>query len=156
MLHRHTRRRRRGATAVEVAVIMPVFILFVLAIVEIGHAIMLNNMVKAAARNAARFGSTEGVTSEQVADKLRFFMKSSMDTSHIDIVVKDASIFDSDATLPATPEEFENLPPVEVFDLESRQLYAVRASIQYDDVAFLRLPYFNNIVLTGQAFMRHE
>ncbi len=55
-------RSRRGTTVVETALVLPVFLLFVLGLIELGHAQMVKNVLRCACREAARMGSTEGHT----------------------------------------------------------------------------------------------
>ena len=57
------RRLRRATATVETAVVLPVYLLLLLAISEFGHAQMVSNLLASACRNAARIGSTEGTTS---------------------------------------------------------------------------------------------
>jgi Flp pilus assembly protein TadG len=51
--------KRRGASAVEFALVAPIFFAFVLGIIEIGRGFMVINQVN----NAARFGARAGVIS---------------------------------------------------------------------------------------------
>ncbi len=53
--------RRSGATIVETAVVFPVFLTFLFAVIEFGHAFMCNATLTAAAKDGARFGSVDGL-----------------------------------------------------------------------------------------------
>ena len=53
------------------------------------------------------------------------------------------------------------MPSIELNNAEPRQLFMVRARINYRDVAIVpNIPYLGNflddVTLEGQAFMRHE
>lgn len=55
-LCRLCRRNRRGAAVVEFAVVAPVFFAFVLGMVEIGRAVMVQQILTNASREGARLG----------------------------------------------------------------------------------------------------
>jgi len=153
---------RRGTTTVETAMVLPVFLLFVLAIIEFGHVQLVNNMLRSATRTAARFGSTEGNTTSQVEAHVRSILSAVMDSSDVDVLVKDAGVYDTGGTPPETSTEIEALPGIELANAEPRQLFLVRATIDYIDIAIvpIHIPYLgtflDNVVLEGQAFTRHE
>jgi Flp pilus assembly protein TadG len=63
--------RRRGSTAVEVALTLPIFIMFLAALMEFGHVLFVSHMLKAAAKSGARYGSTDGITTAQVQAQVR-------------------------------------------------------------------------------------
>ena len=60
MLHRPSPVRRRGVTAVEFALVAPVFFLFVLGAIEVGRGIMVAHQLTSAARDACRAGVIAG------------------------------------------------------------------------------------------------
>ena len=65
--------RRQGATVVEMAVVLPVFVLFLFAFFELGHALMVDCITENAAYEGARRGIVPGVTeelAEQAAEEL--------------------------------------------------------------------------------------
>ena len=61
---------RRGTTVVETALVLPVFLVFVLGIIELGHAQMVKNLLRSGCREAARIGSTEGNTTAEVQQRV--------------------------------------------------------------------------------------
>lgn len=150
------KQRRRGATAVEVAFVMPVFLVFIFVLIEYGHMLWVNNMLSAAVRNAARFGCTEGATNDDVERYIADFMLGTVDPDVINIQIKNGGVFDTDAENPATPQDFEDLPDIDLDSAESRQLFIVRADLNFGDAAYLPFPGVDNIDLVGQAIMRHE
>jgi Flp pilus assembly protein TadG len=64
----HARSTRGGASAVEAAIVMNVFLLFLFAIMEFGHFVMVKQLMDNAARDGARLAATgQGtVTTAQV------------------------------------------------------------------------------------------
>jgi hypothetical protein len=118
---------------------------------------MVNNLLKASSRMAARVGSNENVTTEQAENVLRNMMRSSLDESQVEIQIKDGSVYDDpEGDYPELATDYAALPDIELSEAESRQLFIVRATVNYGDVAIIPLPWWDNIVLEGQAVMRHE
>jgi Flp pilus assembly protein TadG len=60
---RRLRGRRRGAALVEAALVMNIFLLFIFAIMEFGHYVMVKQLMENAARDGARMASTGTLTS---------------------------------------------------------------------------------------------
>src|SRR5271168_36499 len=58
----HARSTRRGASAVEAAIVMNVFLLLIFAIFEFGHFVMVKQLMDNAARDGARMASTGALT----------------------------------------------------------------------------------------------
>ncbi len=54
------RRRRRGQALVEFALVLPAFLIMLMAVVDIGRAIWAQNSVAAAAREGARYAIVHG------------------------------------------------------------------------------------------------
>lgn len=155
-------RSRRGTTVVETAIVLPVFLLFMLGIIEFGHAHLVKNILRSACRASARLGSTEGNTTAIVEARLREELGSVINPNRVSVFVKDASVYDQGGDAPTSGQALEALPDIELGDAEPRQLFLVRARVNYNDVAVLpmSIPYLGNylsdLVLEGQAFMRHE
>jgi len=59
---RRARKSRRGAALVEFAVLSPLFMVFILGIIEIGRAIMVQELLTAASREGARVASYSSTT----------------------------------------------------------------------------------------------
>lgn len=141
---------------VETALVMPVFFLFVFAIMEFGHATMVSNVLKNSCRNAARWGAASGATTEEVVAFARNQMKSAVNTGVVTIQVKDASFFDDGGELPANSSDWAALSDIELSDAESRQMFLIRATVRYGDVTIFPQPWLGNVVLGGQSITRHE
>jgi hypothetical protein len=157
----HRNRLRRGTTVVETALVLPVFLLFVLGLVELGHAQMVKNLLRSACRQAARIGSTEGNSTAAVRQRVLDTIGGAVAPEKVEVFVKDASAFDSGTSPGTDGASLEALPDVELSDAEPRQMFIVRAKVNYNDVAIVpHIPilgsFLDDLVLEGQAFMRHE
>lgn len=58
--------QRRGAYVVEFAVVIPIFFVFILALIEIGRGMMVTNLVHNAARAGAREGALSGKSDTEI------------------------------------------------------------------------------------------
>ena len=156
MRRAHRNSPRNGTTTVEAAIVLPVFFLFVLGIIEFGHAQLVNNMLSSACRNAARMGAVEGTTTGQVVSAVEQSLSSAINAQEVDIFVKDASVYDSGSEPPTSGAALEALPDLEVADAEPRQMFLVRATVLYNDISLVPMPFLDGVTLQSQAFMRHE
>ena len=149
-----SRTGRRGTTTVETAVVLPVYLLFLFAIFEFGHAYLITNMLNSACRNAARVGAVEGSSTALVRTQVQQIAETVVRPNAVQIFVKNASVFD-DGSSPVG-SALESLPDIELLDAESRTLFVVRAKVPYRDIAIIPLPFLRDVELNAQAFMRHE
>lgn len=147
--------RRNGTTLVESAVVLPVFLMLLFAIFEFGHAQLVNNMLNSACRNGARIGAVEGTSSAEIVARIEQTMAPVIAPENMSIFVNDASIYDTGSP-PTSGSDIEDLPSVEVSDAEPRQMFVVRATLTYNDIAMVPMPFLKDVVLDAQAFMRHE
>ncbi len=155
---RQRKRSRRGTTAVETAVILPVFLTFLFGLFEYGRMVMIDNALDNACRQAARYGSTEGVSTEMVDERVKAMLGSAFDVEleGFAVVVKDASVFDSGGDLPLDSEDINNMSNLELSGAESRQMFCVHSSVPYNDVALIPWSFTKGVVLTGTSYTRHE
>jgi hypothetical protein len=156
-----SRNTRRGTTVVETALVLPVFLLFVLALIELGHAQLVKHVLRASCRQAARMGTTDGKSTADVQTRVLDVLGTVVDADDVEIFIKDGSPYDAGGTPPESGSELEALADIELSEAAPRQLFLVRAKIQYEDVAIVpNIPYLgsflDDVVLEGQAFMRHE
>jgi Flp pilus assembly protein TadG len=149
-------RKRAGTTAVEVAVTLPVFFTFVFGIVEFSRVQLISNLLQTACRAGARYGATEGVTTPEALLRVDQVLSAAMDTGDLSLSAKDAGVFDTPGPYPSNPSEYSMLPDVTLDTAEPRQLFLIRASVDYNDIAIVPLTILNGLTLTGQAIMRHE
>lgn len=147
---------RFGTTIVETAFVLPVFLIFVLSLVEFAHALMINNVLRSATRAGARLGATEGQSTADVEAYVRQVLAGAMDSQLANVMVKSAEVYDTDASPPQSGADIEELPGIELTEAEPRQLFLVRARIAYNDVALVPMSFMEDVVLSGQSFIRHE
>lgn len=155
MLHK-SRSAIRGTTVVEAAFVLPVFLFFVLALIEYGHAQMVANVLQSACRDGARLGTTEGTTNTDVEGRVAEIIGSAIDSNHATLYVKDANVFDSAGPYPETAAELTALPDIDLSTAEPRQLFMVHATVDYNNIALIPMPFMAGVVLRAQAFIRHE
>ena len=157
---RKRRNTRLGTTAVETALVLPVFLLFVFGMVELGRVVFVQHVLNSACRKAARIGSTEGNTTAGVKAKAIEILGSAIKTTSVQVYVKDASSFDT-ASPGTSGSALEAMSDIELSGAKPRQMFMVRAKVKYDDIAVVkRIPiigyFLQNVTIDGQAFMRHE
>lgn len=147
--------RRGGTTIVELAVVLPVFTIFLAGLMEINHTYLVISTLKAAANKAARYGVADGVTTADVNAKALEVIAAAIPTDDVTILIKDASVFDTPGVDPDNIN-YNTLPAIELSDAEPRQLFIVRIEVNYDDVALLPPFFVKNATLSGQSVSRHE
>ena len=140
----------------EAAIVLPIFLVFLISLMEYGRMVMMDNALTAACRQAARYGATEGVSTSDVTTRVQDILDSTMDIEQLSVLVKDASVFDSGGEIPLDTEAIDNMSNLELGSSDSRQLFCVHASVAYNNVAMLPLPFTSGVVLTGTSYMRHE
>ena len=118
--HRGVGRRRRGAAVVELAIVLPVFVLLVIGAIDVGRAIMVRHKLVEAARAACRLHAIQDeVTPEQVSDV-------------IDKLMGDANLTGYSSTFnPASANDIQHLAPV-----------TATVSTPYDEVSWLPTSWF--------------
>jgi Flp pilus assembly protein TadG len=104
MLHN---KQRRGATLVEFAVVVPIFLLFVMGLVEIGRAFMSSHLLTNAARVGCRQGILEGQTTATISATVDSLLTSqgitgTTVTVYVNGVVADASTANPNDNLTVT------------------------------------------------------
>lgn len=146
---------RRGTYIVEFALVFPVFMVFLMGLVEFGHVNLVMNTLNNAARIAARLGTVEDVTTAQVRARVNEILGASFAAGEATVLVKDASVFDN-AGVDASDVDYGSLPNIEVKNADDSQLFLVRITVPYDRVALLPPFWAKQLNLVGQAVMRHE
>lgn len=153
--HPRSRPSRHAALTVEVALVMPVFVLFLAAILEFGHYFLVQHVLNAAARRGAHLGSFEGVTNQDVIEQVRSIVGAAINADRVTVVIRDGSIFDTGSVNPQTLN-YEALPPINLATAKSADCFVVQVRVPYEDVAVLPPFWIQNHHVTGRAVMRHE
>lgn len=146
---------RQGALTVEVALVMPIFVLFLAAIMEFGHFCLVVHTLQAAARRGAHYGSFEGVSSSATEARVRQIISAAIDDSHATVSVRDGSIFDGENVNAATID-YNALLPVNLLTAERGDCFIVRVEVPYNNVALLPPFWLKDRMIVSHAAMRHE
>ncbi|TWT88170.1 TadE-like protein [Pseudobythopirellula maris] len=150
------RDERAGTTIVETAFVLPVFLIFVLGIVELGNALMVQNTLRSACRAGARYGSTEGRSTAEVKDRIEEIMAASVDVANLSLFIKDADTLDTPQPQSPSGTQIEALPDIELGDTDVSRLFVVRGTVGYNELAIIPMTFMEGVTLSTQIFMRHE
>ncbi len=134
-LYRLCRRNRRGAAVVEFAIVAPVFFGFVLGMIEVGRAVMVQQIIT----NASREGARKAVLDDQTTQGIHDFVVT---------YLQNASINGSPTVNvnPSLPTATGYNGPV-----------TVTVSIPFSQVSWGPTPIFlNGATLTASTVMRRE
>jgi Flp pilus assembly protein TadG len=132
--------RRKGATAVEFAIVAPVFLMLIFGIFEFGRVFMVTQLLTEAARKSARVAIVEGTTSDQIK---------AVATSSLSIVgIKSESIGISVNDAPLDSVDPRNFPAFTEI--------TVVVSVPASNVSWLPSTVFVTGTLSGQFSMRRQ
>ena len=134
-------RGRRGAAAVELAVVLPVLLATTMGIVEFGRAMMVSNLLSTAAREGAREGALPYQSNTEVLPVVVNRLKANgvtVTTSDVKVCVNDA---EKDASTAVSGDAIK-----------------VTATVTFQNVTWLPTTWFisKTTQLQGQAVMRRE
>ena len=131
---RMCRKKRRGAAAVEFALVAPLFLLMVMGMIEVGRAIMVQQILTNASREGARRAVLDGATDSEV-------------TTFVNTYLTNASLPAATVTFPqGNPQDAGFGAPVEV-----------QVSIPFGQVSWVPSPmYLGGQNLTATTVMRRE
>ncbi len=125
---------RRGAAAVEFAVVLPIFVLLVFGMIEYGRMVMVQQVITNAAREGCRRAIMDGTTAQEVIDLVNDYLESAGITG---------------ATITITPPE-----PSEA---GAGEPVTVAVSVPYDQVSWIPAPMFlSGRLLSATCVMRRE
>ena len=132
--HCRSQRVRRGAVAVEFALVAPVFLLLIFGILEFGQLIMVQQILTNASREGARLAVLEGTTLSEVQTALDEYLANS-------------SI--SGASVTVTPSSLSNA--------ESGAPITVTVSVPFSQVSWIPSPWLlDGTTLSASTLMRRE
>ena len=83
-------KRRRGVAAVEFGIVAPVFVIMILGIIEIGRAIMVQQIITNASREGARRAITENATIAEVESVVNDYLAATSVSSGVNVEVTPA------------------------------------------------------------------
>jgi Flp pilus assembly protein TadG len=139
-------RQRRGAALVEMAIVLPIFLLVSLGIIEFGRALMVANLITNSAREGARLAVLDGSTNAQVQQAVVSFLTASLGMNSSDISVNIA----------ITPAPGNPNPDNQCSAARSRDLITVTVQVPFSKVALIPGGYLGGANLVGRSAMRHE
>ncbi len=142
----HRRNPRRGAALVEMALVLPLFLMVVLGIIEFGRAMMVCQMVTNAAREGARRAIIEDSTNTAVEQQINDFLTGTLNVSANEITT----------TITITPGPGNENPGNQLSKSENGDLISIRVSVPYNSVSFISGRFLAGKNLIGQSSMRHE
>ncbi len=133
-VRRLCRRNRRGAAAVEFAVVAPLFFLMVFGMIEFGRMIMVQQVITNASREGARMGVLDGATAASVQSAIQTY-------------VQGASVQGAQVTVnPDPPSSAGYGEPV-----------TITVSVNFNQVSWLPSPMFlGGQTLSATTVMRRE
>ncbi len=144
------RRDRRGAVAVEFAVVAPILVVIMVGMVTVNRAFEAQNLLEVAAREGARLASMDrdGMLAEGASsnDKLKqdvvnFLASNGLSRDHISVSIKD----------------FEN--PTSDFDIDDPandlRLFEVEVSVDYSAVSFTPVSESSDYVMSASVVFRN-
>jgi hypothetical protein len=128
------RKKRRGAAAVEFAIVAPLFFLLVFGMVEFGRMVMVQQVITNASREGARIGVLDGTTTAEVqAAVVSYLQNAAVSGGSVTIV-------------PDPPTSAGYGEPV-----------TITVSVPFDQVSWLPSPIFlGGRTMTATTVMRRE
>ena len=138
---RDQRRRTRGAAAVEMAVCLPVIVLFVLGIVEFGRALMVQQLVTNCAREGARQSIIDGSSNVNITQTVKDL---AAETVNIDPSKFSVTIAVNGAS------------GTDVATAQAGDVCSVSVGVPFGDVRFLPAGFLGGQTLVGRSSMHHE
>lgn len=141
------RRTRRGVAMIEVALVLPVFLMVVLGIIEFGQMTLVSHLLTNATRDAARSASLPGSTNDDVAGSIQQFLS---ETANVDAEEVTVTI-----TIQAAPGNED--PENELEDAHRRDRVSVSAQVTFSEISWMK-PFFlsDATKLSGRCVMRRE
>lgn len=142
--------QRRGAVAVEFAVVAPILVLITVGMATVNRTFEAQNLLEVAAREGARFASMdregmigEGSSSNQklAEDVINYLASNGLPRDRISVAIKD----------------YEN--PTKDFDIDDPandlRLFEVQVSIDYSAISFTPVSEANDYVMTASVVFRN-
>ena len=134
------RKHRRGAAAVEFAIIAPLFFLLIMGMIEIGRAVMVQQIITNASREGARLAVLPGENNANVTDR-------------VDSILNNSGISGSTTEILS---EFDG--PINIQDAGYGDVIKVKVSVPFSEVSWLpgAERYLGGSTLSATTVMRGE
>ncbi|MBX3422707.1 MAG: pilus assembly protein [Pirellulaceae bacterium] len=133
MFHSNAFASRRGAAVVEMACVLPVFVLIVMGSIEVGRGVMVRHVLEEAARAGCRVAIMEGATPGDV-------------TSIVQKAMTKANL--SDYSVELNPPDLSSLGPFEPV--------TVQVSIPYSKASWFQPRFMAQASLSGICVLPAE
>jgi len=144
------RRERRGAVAVEFAIVAPILVAILFGLIELGRTFEMQNLLEVAAREGARFASMdrdgmlapgESANDKMIEDVTTMLTSNGIPEDSISVEIKD----------------FEN--PDQDFDLDDPtndlKLFEVEISVDWSDVSLTPVTPGGDHTMTANVVFRN-
>ena len=112
--------RKRGVSAVEAALLMPLVVIVLFALLEYGWMFLKANQIQAAARHGARVGAVEAASSADI-------------TAAVSQAMTDAGLGGSGYVLTIAPSEAASAPV--------GTIVSVTVSVPYSNIELMGMPF---------------
>lgn len=145
-LRRKPHQTRRGAAMVEMALVLPLFVMIILGIIEFGRAMMVSQLITNAAREGARLAVIDGSSNTSVQSAVQSFLTGALRVSSTDVSV----------SISITPAAGNPDPGNECANAQARDLITVNVQVPYNKVNFIPARWLNGKNLVATSAMRHE
>ena len=144
--HKTQEQNRQGMAIVEMALVLPLFMMLVLGIVEFGRAMMVSNLITDAAREGARLAASSDSTNSEV---IALVQSSLLETVGVDPGNVSISLTVDPGPNNADPNDNLSLA-------QKRDICRVEVSVPFSKVSFIPRNHLGEKSLTGKSVMRHE
>jgi hypothetical protein len=146
LLRRLPTPERSGAVVVEAALVLPLFFLIVLGIVEFGRAMMVGQVLTAAARHGSRRAIVDGSSNAAVAADVQTYLQNALGVNPADVAV----------TIQVTAHPGNPTPVVDLSAALPKDLCEIDVRVPYNKVGFIAGRFLSAAQLRGECSMRHE
>jgi hypothetical protein len=144
------REQRRGAVAVEFAIVAPILLALTFGLIQLGRAFEMQNLLEVSAREGARFASmdrdgmlapNQSATDKLVSDVKTFLASNGIEEDSVTVEIKD----------------FEN--PDQDFDIDDPandlKLFEVRVSVDWSSVSVTTVSPSSDHAMTASVVFRN-
>jgi Flp pilus assembly protein TadG len=162
---RSSRPARRGAEAIEMGFILPLFVMLVIGIIEFGRGFEVAQILTQAAREGGRLGMLYNVidqsdkdagmdtSNEKVITDVKNFLAAAGIKTNVTVDIVKWAEPDAD-----TPWKANTSTPADLDDYGdiSEEYFTVLVQVPFDDVAYFTPVFMKDTTLSGQITFRHE